>query len=154
MKTFLLIPLVVTLFQACSSQSAFSHFDITQEQAKSEEIIQSSKITQKQDIVGVVTTLYLNPIDSEKYEKYEYFYVTLYLKKNEKYVKFLLNGEEATESKLLPNKNNFSKLLHETPLWSKNYLLLFPKREGESVLRFKIESKDASSQEMHFNRDE
>ena len=153
MKTFLLIPLVLTLFQACSSQSAFSHFGINPQQAKSEETIQSSKIATKNETVGVVSSIYLNAIYPDSYKEYNYFYVSLYVKDEESRVEFFLNDEKALQIEKLATKNRFSFLLTQNTEWKKNYLVLFAKGdEDKKIVKFQVKVEGASSEVMSFQK--
>jgi hypothetical protein len=146
MKTFLIITAFSIIFTNCSHQSAFSYFNITPEQAKSEESIQSSEIYNKQNISGVVSAIYLNSIMPKEYNGDEYFYIYMYSKNDDKNITFLLNNKKALKIIELQNQNKFSHLVSSNPQWKKYYLVKFSK-EG-NLLKFQVKLSQSSSKKM------
>ena len=152
MKTFLIITILLTLFNACSSNNAFSEFHITEAQEKSEDSILSSKIYDANRVIGVVSAVYLNRIFPEKYHDFDVFYVYLYTKEKGTQLSFILNKIQAKEVQHLEAKNQFSDLIPYTGDWQNYYLVKFTKKE-DKILRLRVKTKNSSSELMLFHRE-
>ena len=153
MKTFLITILFLTIFTNCSSNNAFSHFDMNDKQAKSEDSLQSSKIFDKDSNSGIVSAIYLNHVLPQKYNDKEYFYIYLYIKDNLKEVSFFLNDEEAYDVTSLKSKNDFSYLTSFQGDWQQYYLVEFEKQNQE-VLNLQINASQSHSREMIFKKED
>ena len=153
MKTFLITILFLTIFTNCSTNNAFSYFDMNQKQAKSEDSLQSSKIFNKKSNEGIVSVIYLNRVLADEFSNKEYFYIYLYVKNRLEPVEFFLNGEKSQEVKILKPQNKFSQLSSFNPKWQKYYLVAFSKQERET-LRLKVQTSQSSSGEMIFQTQE
>ncbi len=152
MKTLLSINLILLLLQGCSYDNAFSRFDISQERAKSEESIVSSKIYSQNNVIGLLNCVYLNTVMPNKYTQDEYFYVSIYTKNTDVEPHFTLNDRNASSVKALDVKNEFSKLTASDVDWQKYYLVSFEK-QGEQLV-FKASLSTFSSDPIKFTKDE
>ena len=132
MKTFLIITLTTFIFSGCSKYNAFSNFNLTQAQEKSEDSIQSATINTKEGSVGLLSAIYLNRVYPQKYKDGEYFYVYLYTQIDKKKLDFFLNNNLCVELKELSVQNEFSHLVPSSEKWKKYYLVKF-KKEGEHL---------------------
>jgi len=152
MKTFVIIILFMFAFNGCSTKNAFSNFEITPEQEKSEDNLQSSKIVDGEIIDGLVTVIYLNKVIPQTYKENEYFYVYLYTKHNNDNIKFLLNGSEPLQVEELEAENMFSYLTSFNAEWSSYYLVAF--KTEDSNLSFSVKNTHFSSNELIFEKEE
>ena len=151
MKFFVITTIFVLLLSACSSQNAFSRFNISHEHAKSEENIVSAKIYHNKDVAGVVSCVYLNAVMPQKYQNGEYFYVYLYSKKGTKNLSFTLNNISATTVKELEVNNEFINLTSSNVDWQRYYLVKF--KTQDNLLIFKTKIAQFISSSMTFNKD-
>jgi len=151
MKIFLTINILLLLLSACSYNNAFSRFDISQERAKSEESLISSKIYDKNNIIGVINVVYLNTVDPEKYKDGEYFYIYLYAKKSEARISFTLNDTNASSMQELEANNDFTILTDSNVSWQKYYLVRF-EQQGSS-LKLIANIANLSSDAIMFSKD-
>jgi len=150
MKFFVITTLFLLLFSACSSQNAFSRFNISHEHAKSEENILSAKIYHNKNVLGVVSCVYLNAVMPQKYQDAEYFYVYLYSKKGTDNLSFMLNNISAINIKELEVNNEFINLTASNVDWQRYYLIKF-KTQGE-ILVFKTKIAQFTSSPMIFKK--
>lgn len=153
MKTFLITMLFLTVFTNCSTNNAFSHFDINENQAKSEDSLQSTKIFNKEKSEGIISAIYLNSVLPQEYNDKEYFYVYLYVKNNSKSIDFFLNGEKAQEIQTLASQNRFSNLTSFKGDWQKYYLLVFDKQDKE-ILTLQVKISQSASRKMVFQKED
>jgi len=151
MKTFLIITVLILLFDGCSQHTAFGEFNFTKTQELTEDSIQSFKIKKGHDIDGIVHVVYLNKVFPKRYKKDEYFYVYYYLKDQNAKVSFLLNNKKALSKKQLSANNEFSEILSFNAPWSKYYLVKF-KEEG-NLLLFTIKTDKAAEATLKFVKD-
>ncbi|MDF1876904.1 hypothetical protein JHD47_03640 [Sulfurimonas sp. SAG-AH-194-L11] len=152
MKTFLIINILLLLLSACSYDNAFSRFDISAQRAKSEESIISSKIYDKTDTIGVVSCVYLNAINPQKYKDGEYFYIYLYAKDTKAQVSFTLNGVDAILVEELEVDNKFILLTDSNVTWQKYYFVKFAQQATDLTLVAKI--AHFSSDAILFKKDD
>lgn len=152
MKTFVIIMIFALSFLSCSQRNAFSNFGITPVQEKSEENIQSAKITHGENTDGIVTAVYLNKIFPKRFHAQEYFYLYMYSKIKAKNINFMLNNHKAVTFKELNATNEFTQLTSFKAPWSKYYLVEFPQQDGNLSLRVKY--LDFSSEAIIFPKEE
>ena len=152
MKTFLTLSLLTILFSGCAKHSAFSDFNLTLSQERSEDSIQSAKIYNKTKTVGLFSSIYLNRVYPQKYKDGEYFYIYLYTKEDAKNLDFFLNNKPALSIKSLESTNEFSKLTSPTESWKEYYLVQF-KKEGKK-LTLQVKNSQISSDPMIFKKDD
>lgn len=152
MKTFLITILFTLVFHGCSTKNAFSNLHITSYQEKSEENTLSSKIKSKKVVDGLVTAIYLNPLEGEKYlnRENDIFYVYLYTKSDNKNIKFFLNDKMALKVEELKAENIFSHLSNFKTQWSEYYLVTFEKEDEN--LSFHVENAQFSSNKLLFEK--
>ncbi len=152
MKTFLIILTFLIFLTGCSSKSAFSRFNMTQEQELSIDSNQRSKVKFGDKMNGIISLVYLNMISPKIYKDFEYFYVDIYLKDKTYESRFLLNNIEAISIEKLPSKNEFTDLTSIDAPWSQYYLVIFPK-QGDK-LSFVFENGPYTSDPLRFEKDE
>jgi len=151
-KTFTIILTFLALFSGCASKNAFERFEMSEKQELSEDALVRSKIKYKEDVNGIISTIYLNFVSPQEYIDGEYFYVYMYLKNKNYESRFLLNDKEPIEIKELPPVNKFSTLTQIKNEWSKYYLVKFDKQEDK--LNFVFENGPYSSDILKFEKDE
>ena len=159
MKT--LISLFLLLFlNACSHQNAFSQFKMDEEQERSITSLKRSKITQGTNTVGAFNALYLNSVYPNLYNGNEYFYVYMYLKKEQTLtlsnednntLHLTLNGNSPLEFKKLNPKNRFSNLSSSKNKWNQYYLVSFD--TVGKILTLKLESDQFDSASLKYQKD-
>ena len=153
MKTFLTALFFLLLLGGCAEKNAFSRFDINEKQEIALNALQSSKIQDKNRVNGVVTVVYLNQVEPEKFKDSEVFYVFMYLKDKSMPVNFTLNGKAPIFTvKELTYLNEYTYLTSTDVAWNKYYLVTFSK-QGD-MLKFKVKNDKYTSQEMVFEKDE
>ena len=139
MKFLFAILFLTITFLGCAQKNAFERFHISEFQELAEENIQSNKIiNEKAEVVGIVTAVYLNKIDSQVYNNYEYFYVYLYAKDKNDAIRFFLNDTPALLEEELSPKNEFTTLTSFESKWNKYYLVGFAKQKGTLHLSIQI----------------
>lgn len=154
MKFLLIILLFLLTFSGCAQKSAFERFQLTKSQELAEDSIQSSKIVNgKNEVVGVVTAVYLNKVNPKRYKNNEYFYVYLYAKNKNAVIDFTLNQKPALLQEALPNINEFTALTAFTSKWNKYYLIGFAEEKEQNVLQLNI-NIDASHTTLTFKKDQ
>ena len=152
MKTFLITILFMFAFDGCSTKNAFSSFNITPDQERSEENTKSSKIQNGNNIDGVVTAIYLNKAMPETYKENEFFYVYLYTKQDNQNIEFLLNGEAPLKVEELEVENMFTRLTSFKADWSKYYLVAFKSQTEE--LSLLVRNAEFTSNKLLFEKEE
>jgi len=150
MKTFLITITIFLLLQGCTARNAFDKFNISENRAKSEDSILSSKIYNKEKVNGIISVVYLNDIFPERYKGNEYFYVSLYTKEKKEPLLFYLNGKEAFEIEELNANNEFNTLTSLKAKWQKHYLINFI-QQGKS-LTFSTKNSLFSSDKIVFKK--
>ena len=152
MKTFLITILFMFAFDGCSTKNAFSSFNITPDQERSEENTKSSKIQNGNNIDGVVTAIYLNKAMPETYKENEYFYVYLYTKQDNQNIQFSLNGDAPLRIEELEVENMFTHLTSFKADWSKYYLVAFKSQTEE--LSLLVRNAEFTSNKLLFEKEE
>ena len=155
MKLFLSTLTFSILLTACSSQNAFSKFDMDKQQELSISNSQTSKIKHNNAVDGIFSAIYLNGIDSRLYSDNEYFYVSMYIKdlkslSDEEYVESMrssltLNAKTAIDIEQLPHANKFSNLTSVNNKWNKYFLVIFKKDAQESIKKLHLLFKKGNS---------
>ena len=152
MKTFLITITIFLLLQGCTARNAFDKFNISEDRAKSEDSILSSKIYNKEKVDGIISVVYLNNIFPDKYKNNEYFYVSLYTKEKKEPLFFYLNGKKAFMVQELNASNEFTALTSLKSKWQKYYLVDFT-HQGKS-LTFTAKNSLFSSDKIVFKKPE
>jgi hypothetical protein len=137
---------------ACSTKNAFTSFNISEIQAKSEDSILNAKIYKNDTITGIVSAVYLNSVFPEKYNKDEYFYVVVYDKyDNENNKKsFILNKEAPLSVEELESQNQFSDSIVLHSKWKRHYIVKF-KEQGD-LLQLVVKFAKHKSDKLIFKK--
>lgn len=156
MKYFFLLSAFLTLFSGCSSKNAFSEFKMSKDQQLSVSNLQSSKITsEKMQVSGVMSAIYLNDIYPDFYNDKEYFFVYTYIKESQNLsaadMNIKLNSKSFIELRELPKENRFSNMVSNTSRWNKYYIATFEK-DNSDKLELILESGDSSSSSLIYRK--
>ncbi len=147
---FLILPI---LFSGCAHKSAFDAFEITTKEQLAQEQILTAKMHNDKNITGLVAALYLNNVDKKLFNKYEYFYISLFIQNSKnKTPKFFLNSKAPLEVEKLTNTNKFTNLTALNAAWMDYYLLTFDKTKGE--LEFEIKEDGSTSGVLRFKQEQ
>lgn len=131
---YLFLILILFILNGCSHKNAFYNFNMDEHQQLSAQNFKRIKLTKNNETIGTVSTIYLNEIFPNKYNKNEYFFVYVYLKEgyNIDNYRIKLNNNDSLKIKELEHDNKFSKLVKEKNRWSTYYLVSF-ERSGKSM---------------------
>jgi len=150
MKTFLITTAILVTFLGCSHNNAFDRFEMSPQRELSEENIQSSKITNNEEIRGVATAVYLNRVYPDVYKNAECFYVYLNIEDSDEEISFELNGYPSLFVEELNSTNLYTDLTQFDADW-KNYYLVGFKQES-SNLELRIQNDQNSSTMLRFKK--
>ncbi|MDO8454346.1 MAG: hypothetical protein Q7S59_07230 [Sulfurimonas sp.] len=154
MKFFFTSLAFILFFSACADKTAFSRFEMSKEQELAASSLQSSKIVSEEGVDGVFSVIYLNAIYPDMVNKYETFYISLYLKKDKENFVIKLNGKMPLEMEKLPHENKFSHLASTENEWNSYYLISFEKDSQDSKqLSLVLESGRSSSVALMYQKD-
>lgn len=155
MKIFLISLTFMLLFSSCADKTAFSRFEMSEEQELTASSLQSSKIVSGERVDGIFSAIYLNEIYSNGMCEYESFYVSLFLKQDRENFKIKLNGKLPLSVEKLPHANKFSHLALVENEWNSYYLVTFEK-ETQKRDRFslQLESGLSSRAVLTYQKDE
>ena len=151
MKYFLITIAILLLCSGCSYQNAFSKFDMTQKEELLASNTQSSKITSKESVEGIVTAIYLNNIDENYVDGYENFIVGVYMKDSTLKYDFKLNRELPINMEKIEDLNDYKEVLKSPKKWDTYYYVKF-KNYGKKI-DFTLESDILSSALLHYLKD-
>lgn len=161
MKFFIYI-FILIFFSSCASKNAFTNFNLNENEELSITSLKRTKIIKDGKTEGAFSAIYLNEVYPDIYNDDEYFFVYLYLKKeekisdpntiNDKKIKISLNNIQAIKLKELSNINRFSKLTGSKNKWSRYYLVSFAKTG--KALTLKIESDQSFSAALSYQKDQ
>jgi len=153
MKYFLVTISFILILSGCSSNNAFSQFDMDRQQELSVNYRHSSKIESKNSVDGIFSAIYLNEVYPKLYSENEFFYMSLYLKdKNETDFRVKLNGKLPIEIEELESDNEFSYLDSIRSKWNRYYVLTFKK--SAKKLNLVLESGQSSSAVLKYQKAE
>jgi hypothetical protein len=124
MKTIYIL-LILLFISGCSNKNAFSYFDLSEEQELSAQSFTRVKLTSGEKVIGTFSTIYLNEVYPDRFNKNEYFVVYIYMKDSVQNFSIKLNSHSYMKIKELSYDNRFSKLTREKSMWSKYYLVSF-----------------------------
>lgn len=119
-------------FTGCSQKNAFVKFNMNKDEERSVSSLQTSQIIDKSgEIAGVISVVYLNEIYPKKFNKYDSFYIYIYMK-DSKNINFIdpkinleMNEQVPVNSTELPNNNEFTHLVNIKNSWNRYYLVEF-----------------------------
>ena len=131
------------LFSGCTASNAFSRFHFTNVKEYATSSLRTSKIYHNNDVIGVLSTIYLNEVDPKKYNGMEYFYIAVYTKnkdtlydpnsENESAMILKLNNMSPVKIKKLDQKNEFEGLITLDNNWTSYYLAAFNKSQSDNL---------------------
>ncbi len=135
---YLVLFFTIVFLSGCSHKNAFSNFDIDIDQQLSMQHYKKIKLTKNDKIIGTFSSLYLNEIYPDRYNKNEYFFLYIYLKESQNIENYTikLNKKTPLKIKKLNPDNKFSKLTNERNKWSKYYLVSFEETGKKLTLSF------------------
>ena len=147
MRFFLHVSLILTtflLFLGCAKTNAFSRFHLSTEKEHAISSLRSSKISRENDLLGVVSSIYLNEVNPKKYSGMEYFLVEVYTKNkdrlynpnsvNEGEIVLKLNDELPIKIKKLDQENEFVELMaFDNKSWKSYYLVAFKESKSNKL---------------------
>ena len=135
---YLILFFTIVFLSGCSHKNAFSNFDIDIDQQLSMQHFKKIKLTKNGKIIGTFSSLYLNEIYPDRYNKNEYFFVYIYLKDSQNIENYMikLNKKIPLKIKKLNPDNKFSELTNERNKWSKYYLVSFEEMGKKLTLSF------------------
>lgn len=151
---YLFIIITFFLLFGCADKNAFTKFKMTKIQELSASSIQSTKIESNEGIDGIFSAIYLNEVYPEKYFDNEYFFISLYLKDKQEYIKhnIELNKKFPLSIKKLSFENEFSNLIGAKNSWKDYYFVVF-KKENSSRLSIVFESGQSFSAPLVYQKD-
>ena len=131
------------LFSGCAPINAFSRFHFTKVKEYATSSLRTSKINHDNDVIGVLSTIYLNEVDPKKYNGMEYFYIGVYTKNkntlydpnsdNKSEMVLKLNNSLPVKIKKLDQKNEFEGLITLDNSWTSYYIVAFNKAESDKL---------------------
>ena len=141
MKFFSISAVFLILLSGCSQKSAFSNFELSQEQEYSISNTQRAKIVSPTQIEGVFTAVYLNNIYPQKYTANDSFLIFFYMKDeiHPKELAFKANKKEAIKIEEVQNNVEFATLFEMQSSWNSCYLLEFEGDEKKEI-NFEVNS--------------
>lgn len=151
MQKVLLVLLISLIFFGCAHESAFDRFGMSSEQERSEESIQSTKIMNEGESIGVLTAVYLNKTYPELFKDAEYFYIYLNIDADIENTEFILDGYPSLLVEELGSKNPYTKLTNFDAQWKRYYLVGF--RKGGETLGLQVKNAQATSSIMRFKKE-
>ncbi len=126
---------ILLLLSGCTRTNAFSRFHFNLEKEHAASSLRSSKINFEHDIIGVVSSIYLNEVSPKYYNGMEYFLIAVYTKEqdllddpnSETRGKIVLKLGENTPIKIkkMDSINQFEGLMALDNNWTSYYLVAF-----------------------------
>jgi len=153
---FLASILFILFFSACSHQNGFSKFDLTLDQEKAIDSLQSGKIYDRKDAAGIFAAIHLNEVYPQEFYKQETFLVYFYLKEDATALSancFYLNKQAPLEIETLPPLNRFSHLSGVENEWNQYFVISFALQQEDKML-LKLEDERFSSSTLLFRKNE
>jgi len=132
MKTIYIF-LIIIFFSGCSNKNAFVFFDMDEHQELSAQSFKRVKLLSEDSVLGTFSSIYLNEVYPNRYNKNEYFIVYVYLKDSSMPYTIELNSKESVKLKELNHDNRFSDLIREKSKWSRYYLVSFEEVKGDML---------------------
>lgn len=134
MKYFFLISIFLIFFTGCSQKNAFVKFNMSKDEERSVSSLQTSQIIDKKgEIAGVISVVYLNEVYPKKFDKYDSFFVYIYMKDSKNIdlmdpkINLEMNEQVPVSSTELPSDNEFTHLVDVKSSWNRYYLIEFEK---------------------------
>ena len=153
MKFFLTLITFMMMFQGCGEKNAFSRFHLLEKQELGLNSLQSSKLKDGVAVNGVISVVYLNQINPERFNNSEVFYIFMYTKDKSLPINFTLNAQNPSFSvKELTRENEFTYLTSVDTEWNRYFIVTFAP-QGD-FLNFQTKNGNFSSDVLKFEKDE
>lgn len=151
-----IIPLataMLLLTSGCSTKTAFDAFKMDSATERVMTNLRSATVKSEGVTKAVISTIYLNNAEPERYRDGEYFLISLYLQETDTPFKLLLNenveplaaeelGAEDPRCAMFPVKN----------AWNRYYLVRYPEQSGET-LTLKLENGPIGTGVLDYQKD-
>lgn len=144
--------LILLFMSGCSSKNAFYYFDLSKEQQLSAQSFKRVKLLKNDDVIGTFSSVYLNEVYPDRFNKNEYFLVYVYMKDESKKYEIKLDSQKSLKIKELDYNNRFSKLIREKNKWVKYYLVSFEEQDNFLNLELYLDSSKLASVEYIKNK--
>jgi hypothetical protein len=154
MKIVLILLTTITFFTGCVDKNGFDNFGFSLQKQQWENNFISSKIEDKNSFQGTISAVYLNKVLPEKYNKNEWFYLSIYLKDTTQKLTFTLNDQPSIVVKEIPNNDEFKEFVQTKKKWTKYYIVEFAEQKENDVLSFIAKNSTLASNKMIFKKNE
>lgn len=156
MRYWLFALLIVSVFTACSRETAFEHFkrlDSRHERAVAN--LKSVALKENNQTAALISIIHLNPVDPELYGDRPTFFIALYDKKERTLQEYnvTLNGRAPVAITPLDENCSMRSLMPLNNPWNTYYQALFKKR-GDENLTLRFESGPSLKGEVTFHTDQ
>jgi len=150
MKYFLITILFLLLTNGCSTKNAYSEFEMSDEEELITTYTQSSKIKNKDGVIGIMNGVYINNTDKVYFDDLEHFLVSIYMKDQNENYNFKLNKKIPIAVKELEDIKEFSTYIKNPKKWEKHYIVSF-KKSGKT-LNLILENKGSDLSVLRFKK--
>ena len=148
-------------FSGCAQKGAFDLFKMDEAHERAVEQLRSGTILLSLETKAIISSVYLNKIDSVKYKDGENFLVALYIEKDSTIIKnrdwetygytLMLNGKKATAVESLDEKDVRRSLIPVHNSWYRYYIIRFDSVPGDS-LALRLENNQTGSVELNYRK--
>jgi len=148
-------------FSGCAQKGAFDLFKMDEAHERAVEQLRSGTILLSLETKAIISSVYLNKIDSVKYKEGENFLVALYIEKDSTIIKnrdwetygytLTLNGKRATAVESLGEKDVRRSLIPLQNSWYRYYIIRFDSAAGDS-LALQLENNQTGSVELSYQK--
>jgi len=150
MKYFLITILFLLLTNGCSTKNAYSEFEMSDEEELITTYTQSSKIKNKDGVIGIMNGVYIINTDKVYFDDLEHFLVSIYMKDQNENYNFKLNKKIPIAVKELEDIKEFSTYIKNPKKWEKHYIVSF-KKSGKT-LNLILENKGSDLSVLRFKK--
>ena len=126
---------------------------MTKEQQLSAQSFTRVKLTSGEKVIGTFSTIYLNEVYPNRFNKNEYFVVYIYMKNSIEDFRLKLNSDTYMKIKELSYDNRFSNLTREQSKWSKYYLVSFEEQGDHLNLELYVDNSKLASVSYDKNKE-
>lgn len=150
----------IILFGGCSGHGPYDLFKIDKQHERSIEQLRSGSILLSLETKAIISSLYLNKINPDKYRDGEYFIVSLYIEKENRISKddyeangfrLSLNGKKALSSQLLEENDPYKAYMPFQNGWNQYYLVRFDSLH-ENAMALKLEKDQIGSVVLNYQK--
>lgn len=152
---------VLLAFSGCAQKGAFDLFKMDEAHERAVEQLRSGTILLSLETKAIISSVYLNKIDPDKYKDGENFLVALYIEKDSTIIKnrdwetygyaLTLNGKKATAVESLDEKDVRRSLIPVRNSWYRYYIIRFDSAAGDS-LALRLENNQTGSVELGYRK--